>query len=354
MKNRYVCNRFLMGIMAVASMILFTACNSSELNPDDYIELGQYKGLQVERAVHVVTEEEIEDELYTLASSYATEEEISSGKIQNGDVANIDYEGKLNGVAFEGGTSAGYNLEIGSGTFINGFEDGLIGVEIGDTVDLDLTFPENYGNSELAGQAVVFTVKVNSAKRKNIPEVTDEFIVEISDGKFKDLDDYTEALEEVIVAEYEEYNDLQYYEDLWNLAVDNATVKKEFPSELINEKTSRMVVNAQKYASSYGVSFNDFVEKYMNMSSSEFYTNAAEYAQKAAKESMVLKAIAKKENITVSQEEIDKAVNDYVDAGAYESAEEFMTNNNMGDLEEYVLLSKVEDFLAEYAVGQND
>lgn len=327
-------------------------CNSSTINPDDYIELGQYKGLKVERATHVVTDEEIQDELDTLAASYATEEEVADGVVENGDIANIDYVGKKDGVAFNGGTSSGYDLDIGSGTFIPGFESGLVGVKVGDTVDLNLTFPENYGNAELAGADVIFTVTVNSIKRRNIPEITDDFISEISGGKITTVEEYNEILEEMIIAEYEEYNDLQYYEDLWNTAVDNATVKKDFPSELINEKTSRMVVNAQKYATSYGMKFSDFVEQHMGMTSDEFYKEAADYAQKAAKESLVLMAISEKEGISITDEDRDKAINDYISMGAYSSKEDFETNNDMEDFDEYVLLSKVEDFLAENAVSE--
>ena len=329
--------------------LLMSGCKDDTIDPDKYIELGQYKGLEVERAVHEVTDEELEDELLTLASSFASEETITSGEVETGDSANIDYCGKKDGVAFDGGTSQGYNLVIGSGTFIPGFEDGLVGVKIGDTVDLDLKFPENYGKAELAGADVVFTVTVNYVTRKDIPEVTDEFIKEISNGQYQDLESYTAALEEEMISEYEEYNQLQYYKDLWQAAVDNATVIKDIPAELISEKTSRMVVNAQQYAISYGISFDDFLKNYMGITKEQFNSQSAEYAKRAAKESLVLAAIAKKEGISVSDEEVEKAAEEYTQLGSYESLDEFKSLANMDDLKEYILQSKVEDFLAENA-----
>lgn len=325
------------------------ATSGGTINPAKYIELGQYKGLNVEKAVHEVTEEEIQDELNTLASAYAVEENVTEGKIALGDIANIDYEGKLDGVAFAGGTAAGYDLEIGSGTFIPGFEDGLIGVEIGETVDLPLTFPQNYGKSELAGQDVIFTVKVNSVVRKTIPDITDDLIKDISNGQYDNLDTYKEALEKQIISEYEEYNELQYYEDLLNAAIDNATVISDIPNDFLNSKVSRMILNAQEYAKSYGLSYEDFLSQQMGMTKDEFNKNSVEYAQKAAKESLVIRAIAAAENITISEEEMNKAIDEYVTLGQYASVDDFKKANNMDDFEEYLLTSKVQDFLAENA-----
>lgn len=318
-------------------------------NPEKYVELGQYKGLDIKKAVHEVTDEEIADEMKMLASSLTTYEDLSEGVVKLDDVANIDYCGKLNGVAFEGGTAQGYDLTIGSHQFINGFEDGLVGVNVGETVDLPLTFPEQYGNAELAGQDVIFTVTVNSIKRPDVPEITDELIAEVSEGQFDNVASYKEALTNQIIAEYDEQYQLQYYEDLWNAAVSNATIIKDIPDELISENSSRILLNTQKYADSYQMQFNDFLEQYMGMSSDEFFAQASDYAQTASKENLVLWAIAKAEGISVSQEELDKACQDYVDLGAYASIEEAKASSDYKYMYDYVLLSKVQDFLAENA-----
>ncbi len=242
-------------------MIALSACGKGgELNPDDYIKLGQYKGLSVEKASYTVTPEAMQDELDMLANAYA---------------------------------------------------------------DPDGT----------------------------VPELTDEFIKEISEGQYGDMDAYTAALEEQMKSEYDEFYELQYYEDLWNLAVDNATVIKDFPQDYLQKKTERSIISARKYAQSLNMSFEDFVDQKMGLTVEEFNKEAIEYAQSAAKESMVLAAIAKAENITVTDEDIKKAIDEYVEMGAFESEEAFRNEGpeRMEELKEYILTSKVQDFLAENA-----
>lgn len=235
-------------------------CKSNDLDPDEYIRLGQYKGLSVERSSYEVTEEEMQDELDMLANAYAE-------------------------------------------------PDGTV------------------------------------------PELTDDFIKEISGGKYADLAAYTAALEDEMKSEYEEFYELQYYEDLWNMAVDNAEVIKDFPQEYLRKKTERSIISARKYAQSLDMSFEDFVDQKMGLSVEEFNKEAIEYAEVAAKESMVCAAIAKAENITVTDEDVQKAIKEYIDIGAFESEEEFEKEGpeRMEELKEYILLSKVQDFLAENA-----
>ena len=336
--------------------VIFTGCsetNIAEIDPAEYIELGQYKGLEIVKSSYEATEEDIEAELETLASAYATSEKITEGEVCEGDIVNIDYEGKKDGVAFDGGTSAGYDLTIGSGTFIDGFEDGLIGCSVGEEVDLPLTFPQNYGHKELAGADVVFTVKINYITRKTLPEINDDFIKDISEGHYTDLEAYKAALVEEMKSEYTEYYELQYYEDLLNKAIDNATVLKDFPADYLQSKTERMLVNAQQYAISYDLPFEEFLEQYMGLTKDEFNSQAIEYASKAAKETMVVEQIAANEGITVSEEEITKAINEYVELGTYASEEEFRSlgEEKLEELKEYILTSKVEEFLAENAVN---
>ena len=139
---------------------------------DQYIKVGEYKGLDVQEDVQEVTDSDIDIQIQTNLSQNLVEVEDENAEVKNGDVVNIDYEGKKDGVAFDGGTAEGFDLTIGSGSFIDGFEDGLIGAKKGETRDLNLTFPENYQAEELAGQDVVFTVKINAIK--TTPELTEE------------------------------------------------------------------------------------------------------------------------------------------------------------------------------------
>lgn len=342
-------------LMCVFGIAGLSGCSDSDkLNPTDYIELGQYKGLEIVKSAYEVTEEDVQDELDALASAYATSEKFTEGAVKMGDIANIDYEGKKDGVAFEGGTSQGYDLEIGSGQFIPGFEDGLVGVNVGETVDIPLTFPENYGHTELAGADVIFTVTVNYITRKNLPEVNDDFIKEISEGEYEDLAAYRAALEEQMKSEYTEFYELQYYEDLLNKAIDNAKVIKDFPGEYLQSKTEKMLLNAQQYAISYNITLEEFLDQYMGLTKAEFNAQAIEYAEIAAKESMVIQAIAEAEGITVSEEDVTEAIKEYVELGTYKSEEEFrsMGEETLEDLREYILTSKIEEFLADNAKSE--
>lgn len=250
-------------LMFAMALCLIGCSSNNEPDPDEYIKLGQYKGLSVPKQSYTVTDEDMQAELDMLANAYA------------------DADGK-------------------------------------------------------------------------VPELTDDFINRISEGQYKDLASYKEALAEQMKSEYEEFYELQYYEDLWNAAVDNATVIKEFPADYLQKKTERSVISARKYAQSLDMPFDEFVDQKMGLTTEEFNKQAIEYAEVAAKESMVLAAIAKAENITVTDEDIEKAITEYVELGAFESEEAFRNEGpeRMEELKEYILTSKVQDFLAANAAKQ--
>lgn len=343
------CICLLMALM-LAILTGCTAEDVSSLDPEKYIQLGEYKGLTAERINHEVTQEEIDEEINLLLQSAAEFKDVVDRAVREGDTVNIDYEGKLDGVTFDGGTAQGYDLEIGSDSFIDGFEDGLIGVNLGDTVDLNLTFPTEYHSAELAGKDVVFTVTVNGIKEKELPEFTDDLINELSGGQYTKTADYIEALKQQIALEYTEKADLEMYNTLWQTAVDNATLLKDLPSDYVQGKVSTTLLNAQKMAKEYGMSQDDFIKQYMGLSADEFTAQAAEFGERAAKESLVLLAIAKKEGLELTEEEIEKGVQEYVELYGYSSEEDFKKDNDMEQFKEYILKSKVQDFLADNAV----
>jgi len=349
-KNYSLVSILLAGIVTVLSLAGCGEESSGNPKPEDYIELGTYKGIEYKMASEEVTDEEVDEELAMLLSSFSSTETLSDGVVEDGDTANIDYVGKLNGVAFNGGTAEGYDLVIGSHNFIDGFESGLIGVSVGETVDLNLTFPEQYQSAELAGQDVIFTVTVNSIKRTVLPELTDEFIEDISKGQYTNVDDYKAALVEQIQQEKND-NSLSYaYVGIKDIAVENATVKKDIPQEYIQGKLDRIKKNTEEYAASAGVTLEDFISSYMGMTPTEYDLQALDYAKTAAKESLVIRAIADAEGIEVSEEELSEAINTYVTQYNYESEEAFREATNMDDFEEYILISKIEEFLYENAV----
>ena len=337
--------------VALITSFLFSGCAlNAGNNPDKYIQLGQYKNLNVTRVSTDVTEEDIENELNESIDSYLEPVKVlDRDTVEKGDIVNIDYTGRLNGVAFDGGSAKGFDLTIGSGTFIDGFEDGLIGVKTGEEVVLDLTFPDYYPNNEdLAGQLTEFTVKVNSISHK--PEVTDDIVKEATAGEYATINDYKVYIKEDLEKSAAQYADSIMYDDLWSMAVDNATVTKDFPEDMLKEKVDKMRQNAQSYAAAYGVDFDTYLSGMMGVTREEFDAQIEDYAVTAAKESMVLLAIAKAEGLEVTSDELNKAIDEYVELYQYDSAEDFKNSVDLKDFEEYILLSKVQEFLADNAV----
>lgn len=348
MKKNYVITTLFVLIMA------FTGCNknTSGINALEYIELGEYKGLKVERMDTTVTDNDIQGEIDNVIKSLGKKQEITDRDVvESGDIANIDYTGTKDGVAFEGGSSVGFDLTIGSGQFIDGFEDGLIGAKVGETVVLKLTFPEEYPNNpDLAGAPVEFAVKINSINKIVYPEMTDSFIKEQTGGEYTTVKAYKEGIREDLEKEKSEYADTRMYSDLLEQAIANAKEIKDFPKDYLADKKKIIQENAKSYADSYGVDFDTFLVTYMGLSQDEFEKQCDEYAKKAAKEVLVVKAIAEKEGISVSKSEMNDAVKEYTEMYGYESEKAFKEDTNMDQFNEYVLESKVQEFLADNAV----
>ncbi len=294
-----------LGLLVCIIVMCFAGCGKKEkevsknrilynVELSDYVDLGEYKGIKVDTSSDKFAtyyDEVIDSDVNS--NEFFTREETSSGKIEDGDVANIDYVGKKDGVAFEGGTADGYDLEIGSGTFIDGFEEGLIGVEIGKTVDLDLTFPENYGNEELAGADVVFTVKVNSAQKKVVQKP----------------EEYYSKLEfETVEA---------YLEDVKNRAVENYLLDKIIESSKINkypEKDIETLYTAFKkmiettLSSQYGTDLPTYLDS-MGQTEEEFKKTVIDEQIKIMMDSqMIMYGILDAEKIEIKESDINKQV----------------------------------------------
>ena len=278
---------FLLGVIILASV---ADCGKAErhlynVNLSDYIKLGEYTGLTVDTKsedyinyYNAETENDVQaKQLYN---------ELKEGKVQNGDIANIDYEGKKDGVAFEGGTSKGYDLEIGSGSFIKGFEEGLVGVAIGSTVDLNLTFPKDYGNEELNGAAVVFTVKVNSVKRKMTPEESYKKL------NFKTLEDYENDLKKRAATQC-----------LIDMIVEDTKINKYSDKDVDTLYSFEYEQLNAYYTNSYGMDLKSVMSSY-GMTEETFKKDLLDnsiYPQ--SKEQMVLYSIMDEEKISCRSEE---------------------------------------------------
>lgn len=312
----------------------------------DYVTLGEYKGLTVEREAAEVSEEEIDQEILFDLQNSDQLETLTEGVVQEGDTANIDYEGKKDGVAFDGGTAEGYDLTIGSGAFIDGFEDGLIGVAVGDTVDLPLTFPENYGSEELAGADVVFTVTVNEIKR--VPELTDEVANAVTGGDYPDVASYRESVRAELAEEKEEQIKNNLVGELLT-QIANTSEISGYPQEMIDYNVTLLEQNYRGVAQMYSMEFEDFLEAYLEMTPDEFHNEAVMTCKELLQQEMYLKAIAEAEGLDLTDEEYEAGTQRYAEQYGYETPEELIAANDEGEIRISLLQEKVMDFLLENA-----
>lgn len=285
-------------------------------------KLADYKGLELTAPEPAVI---TDDDALAYLDAYVLPgftEEVDV--IEEGDIANIDYEGKKDGVAFDGGTAQGYDLEIGSGSFIDGFESGLIGKKKGETVDLNLKFPENYGNTDLAGQSVVFTVTVNSISRQR--ELTDELAPQI-DESCKTKKDVIESAKKKLQSE----ENLVARQELYYNAVTKVIEGSEIePSEdAIRYATNTYVKNYAASAELYGLDLGTLLS-YYGSSYEEFADSYKENAVESTKQRLVLQEIAKLENLEVT----DESVNAFAESYGYtaESIREILDENLLNEL----------------------
>lgn len=267
-------------------------------------KLGQYTGLALTAVPHVeITMEEADDYIATYILPNFTEEVTDA--IQDGDTANIDFEGKKDGVAFDGGTSEGYDLEIGSGSFIDGFESGLVGHKAGETVDLALTFPEDYGSEELAGQDVIFTVKINTVTRQ--AELTDEIAAQVNDT-CKTVEDLRKLALDTLQAE----QDLTEQQELYLSALEQVIGDSEVVPDdaAVEYMTNQYVLSYAESMKTYGLDLGTLLS-YYGSSYEEFRDSYNELSIDNIKQRTVLEEIAKKENLVATEEAIAAFAENY-------------------------------------------
>lgn len=321
-----------------------------DINADEYVTLGEYKGLQVVSNQKTITDEDVDGYIeYMLTMTPGEKEEITDRDVvANGDVANIDYVGKKDGVAFDGGTAEGYDLGIGSGSFIPGFEEGLVGVKVGETVDLELTFPETYPAADLAGAEVVFTVTVNSISKEIKPEFNDDFVAGLGIENVSTTEEYHAYLKKAMEESEKAYALQEMQTQLLTMATDNATVSGK-PQELVDKFYQINMDNMTYEASAYGMDLMSYVNARFGLDEEGFETETVAAAEESAVQALVCLKIARDENIVVTEEDVKAAVeNDYAAYG-YPSVEEFKATVDMNKYKDNLLLNKVVDFLMENA-----
>lgn len=265
------------------------------------VKLGKYKNLGVEKEKVEVTKEEVEKSIDDMRNHFA-EYIIKTGKIENGDIAVIDFEGFKDGVPFEGGKSENYSLTIGSNTFIPGFEESLIGHVIDDDVDVNVTFPEDYHVDELKGAPVVFKVKINNVKSKNIPELDADFFADLGMEGIDSKETLEKQVEENIKARKEFDSENKYIDELLDKAIE--TMEVEVPEEMIYDETTRMIERYSNQLMGQGIKMEDFY-KMTNSDENSLREKMHDEALKIVKQRLLLEEIIKVEKLEVSDEELD-------------------------------------------------
>lgn len=318
-----------------------------EVQPE--FELGQYKGIEVAKVDYNVTDEEVDAKLSELQEK-ASRLVDSDKEIENGDTANIDFEGFKDDVAFEGGKAEGHNLVIGSGSFIPGFEDQLIGKKAGEEVDVNVTFPADYHAEELAGAPVVFKVKVNAVKVKELPELNDEFAADTTE--FNTLAE----LRADVTAKAEEESKEAAKNELRNRVIEKvvANTEVEVPEAMVKHEIDNQLMELNYQLQYQGFGMEQFLQmtgKTMDEFKAEFTASRREEALRNVKTSLVIEAIAKAENVEVSEEEVNSEVQKMADAYkmTVEQVKEALRPNDLKDMEGQLKIRKTIDLLVENA-----
>ena len=304
------------------------------------VELGEYKNLGLEKESVEVTDADVEERLDSLLSRQA-EWQIKEGESKKGDIVVIDFKGFIGDEAFEGGEAKGYELELGSGSFIPGFEEQLEGKVAPVDTEVNVTFPENYQVADLAGKAARFEVTVHYVKEKVLPELTDEFVKEFSKEAASTVAEYKEKLKEEIKLEKENLAEKSYSDKVISTAVENAKVS--VPEKLVEQEVNSMFEQFTGNLSRQGLSF-DLYEQFTGKGEADLKAEMKSDAENKIKTSFVLGEIAEVEKVEVTEADIDAEVKEL--ATMYNMTEEGIKQRiSVEDLRGELVIQKTVDFL---------
>ncbi len=323
--------------------ITFTAVVT--LKPE--VELGQYKGLEAKKEEYPVTEESVDAELKAAQERVARWVEADR-PIQNGDRIMLDYSGSVDGVQFPGGTAENQPLEIGSGRFIPGFEEQLVGVSLNEERDIEVKFPDEYHSEELAGKQAVFHVKIREIKGKEVPAIDDEFAKDVSE--FDTLEEYKASIRTKLTESNEHRAEHEFEDKLVELAVANAAV--EIPQVMIDRQADRMAHEFEYRMAYQGIKMEDYL-RMTGMQRSDILDRYKEEAAKSVRTSLVLEAIRKAEGIEASEEEVEQELAKMAEARkqTVEDIKKNFSDEDKDYLKDNIIMQKTIKLLADNAAN---
>ena len=342
-------------LITLISMLGLTACGNdvdlySGLDLSEYLKVGDYKGVEADQMEVEVDKSEIGDAIVEKLKAAAKDTKLEKGEeVKDGDTVNIDYVGTIDGKEFDGGTAEGQELTLGSGAYIDGFEEGLVGHKVGEKgIQLELAFPLNYSAEELQGKDVTFTVKINSATRSVQPEYNDAFVKTL--GNYKNTKEYEKAVEKELYEQKKAEAENNIKTEVWSKVLEGTEVIK-YPEDVVTHYVETFDALTDYNAEQYGLDRKDFIGQYYGAATEEdLQKQLLDYAQTLVKQEMLVEYIAEKEGITYTDEEADALKQEIESQGYTEEAVQRDTGRTM---EQYIdielLYEKVLDFLGENA-----
>ena len=304
------------------------------------VTLGDYKGVTVEKTIQSVTDEDVQNEIDNALANYPVEVDQAA---KEGDTVNIDYVGKIDGEEFDGGSDQGADLKLGSGKFIDGFEDGLIGARKGETRTLNLTFPEDY-TQDLAGKAVEFTVTVNAVKEP-LSEPTDQWVADNIEG-YDNIADYKAGIRSEQEESNEQTAENQVRYAAWTQVIDNCTIN-EYPETLVEVGKKLYEQQVETYAKYAGMELDAYIES-SGLTQEEYQSNMEEYGKNVAAQALVCQAICDKEGFAIGDEDYQKALQDMLtEYGCTE--DELIQTYGQDNVEQSIMLNRVSNLILENA-----
>lgn len=304
------------------------------------VTLGDYKGVTVEKTIQSVTDEDVQNEIDNALANYPVEVDQAA---KEGDTVNIDYVGKIDGEEFDGGSDQGADLKLGSGKFIDGFEDGLIGARKGETRTLNLTFPEDY-TQDLAGKAVEFTVTVNAVKEP-LSEPTDQWVADNIEG-YDNIADYKAGIRSEQEENNEQTAENQVRYAAWTQVIDNCTIN-EYPETLVEVGKKLYEQQVETYAKYAGMELDAYIES-SGLTQEEYQSNMEEYGKNVAAQALVCQAICDKEGFAIGDDDYQKALQDMLtEYGCTE--DELIQTYGQDNVEQSIMLNRVSNLILENA-----
>ena len=326
---------YMIPFAVLLSVVSLAGCGKKDENPySKYVTLGEYTGMTVDRIVTTISDDDVQNEIQNDLYADADFKEVTDRGAQDGDTVNIDYTGTIDGEEFEGGSDTDYDLELGSGTFLEDFESGIVGMKTGETKEISGTFPDEYDGT-LDGQTAVFSVTVNSISEVILPDYNDAYVKE--NYGFDTIADFEASVKEDLQSQYDEDATYTACADALSMAVDNATFDG-YPEDMYNTAKEQMESENQAFADQLGIEWADLAGDDYDIE---------EDVLNNVHEELVVYAIAAKEKLEVTDDEFNTFVDDNWEMYEYDTKEDFLKDNSEEDLRYSLLYQKVLDFLGE-------